>query len=206
MLKSLLVAVVCTLFVLSFSVCSFAEIGVSYDTGVWNVSAHSGSTKLNSEKPEATVVDSTKGEVRMSCSEGTNTLALENVSGGSSVVYVIAKIYTDNSDSVKINLREGEKVFSILNSSAIDSGISANVTVLFPDNSTIIMPSGSEVSFSRLAESNYQMRVVQGSVDYIDSNGKMVTLTSKDGAVFIEGYNSLPSWRKTIPDSSPATP
>ncbi len=189
-------------FIVFFAVNSFSEINLSQSNGKLKVVGLKKTARLDAKTTEATVKDLTGGNANVAYDAATGAVDIKAIDKAVGFTYSIAKIYLDMNKSARVAPGAGFGGFNILNTSP-----EGNIIVTFPDMSRISMPKDAQVSFTKLADNNYYMKVVSGAIEYRDSQGKSQTLTSSSPEMLVQGFGVVPGWRSSeLQEDHPATP
>jgi hypothetical protein len=181
---------------------TYAEISLSVSKGSLGVKASGKTTTLNKDVAEATVSDSTGAKVDVKYDATEEAVNLSASGANATVTYSIAKIFLDAGKSVEVGATGPLGSFYIANTSTAEG----KVTVTFPDASRITMPANAEVSLTMLADGNFHLKVLEGTVEYTDAKGNTKMLDSRSPVVLVQGFGQVPGWRLDEPKRNPATP
>jgi hypothetical protein len=178
----------------------YAEINLGTGKGQLTVKAAGKSTTLNQSAPEATVADIKGGSLAIKYDAAEDVANLAST-GNTTVTYSIAKLFLDNGESAEVGATGPYGSFYIANTSTENS-----IVVVFPDGAKIVMPANAEVSLTELADGNFHLKVLEGTIEYIDPKGNSRMLNSNSAPVLVQGFGTVPGWRSTEPTRNPATP
>ncbi|MEI8349004.1 MAG: hypothetical protein WCI77_02525 [Candidatus Omnitrophota bacterium] len=180
----------------------YAEINLSTSGGKLGIKAAGKTTNLDSNTTETTVSDSSGAKVDINYNAAEGTASLASSTGTATLTYNIAKIFLDNGESADVGPTGPYGSFYITNTSG-----EGKIVVIFPDNSKITMPPSAKVSLTFLADDNFNLKVLEGTVEYVDAKGNAQMLTPNSPAIFVKGFGQVPGWRSIEPDRlHPATP
>lgn len=181
---------------------SYAEINLSASKGTLGIKSGGKTTTLDKDNGEAVVSDSKGTQVDVKYDAVEEAVNLTASEGSSALTYNIAKLFLDAGESAEVGPTGPYGSFYIANTS-VNEG---KVVVAFPDGARITMPVNSEVSLTMLADGNFHLKVLEGTVLYTDPKGNTKTLDPNSPVVFVQGFGEVPGWRSIEPQRNPSTP
>lgn len=193
--------VVCGIMLLALTMAGlvYAEIDFSQVDGGLGVYGRAGSTTLNDTNTTATVTDVTGGIANITYDVATNSIDVDATSGNVSLTYNVAKIFLNQNESINIQKIENFNNFIITN-------VAGEIDITFPDGSRVVLGDKAAISMVMMADNNFSLTVVSGSVTYVDQFGNISILTPNSAAVLVQGFGTIPGWRTDASLRNPATP
>ncbi|NQT22153.1 MAG: hypothetical protein HQ579_01805 [Candidatus Omnitrophica bacterium] len=193
------IIIITVLFVSLFTLHAFAALEFYPEEAQVKVIAGRDVTILTADSPKASISELGGGTVDISYYPESRSLDATASLGATILNYYIAKAFLDEGESVHLASTTMFRAIRI-------KSLIGEVTVVFPDDSRIVMAEGAVAFLTRLADNNYQLAILEGSARYTEVHGEMRTLNSASPVVFVQGFTAIPGWRSIDTTRNPATP